>query len=212
VAIDPKHLPEDPKTLQQMVLDLMAQLDREFTERNKIEGLLRELLDAKRTRKSEQLSSDQLALFAAAWQARQAEAGTDAKGQDDDDHDAQPGGSGAAGDQKKKTGGGRQPLAKHFKRECIVHDLADSEKHCQACQQDLRPIGEESSEHYEYIPAQLTVIENVCKKYACDCTVKTATKPPQPNRKEHGRSKFAGAGDRGQDGRSRAAASARANL
>jgi transposase len=180
VAIDPKHLPEDPKTLQQMVLDLMAQLDREFTERNKIEGLLRELLDAKRTRKSEQLSADQLALFAAVWQARQAEAGTDAQGQDDDDHDAQPGGSGAAGDRKRKTGGGRQPLAKHLKRERIVHDLADSEKHCQACQQDLRPIGEESSEHYEYIPAQLTVIENVCKKYACDCTVKTATKPSQP--------------------------------
>jgi len=162
-----------------MVLDLMAQLDREFTERNKIEGLLRELLDAKRTRKSEQLSADQLALFAAAWQARQAEAGTDAKVQDDDDHDAQPGGSGVAGE-KKKSGGGRQPLAKNLKRERIVHDLADSEKHCQACQQDLRPIGEESSEHYEYIPAQLTVIENVCKKYACDCTVKTATKPPQP--------------------------------
>ena len=37
-----------------------------------------------------------------------------------------------------------------------------------------------SSERYEYIPAQLTVIEDVCKKYACDCTVKTATKPPQP--------------------------------
>jgi len=163
-----------------MVLDLMAQLDREFTERNKIEGLLRELLDAKRTRKSEQLSADQLALFAAAWQARQAEAGTDAKGQDDDDHNSEPGGSRAAGDQKKKSGGGRQPLAKHLKRERIVHDLTDSEKHCQACQQDLRPIGEESSEHYEYIPAQLTVIENVCKKYACDCTVKTATKPAQP--------------------------------
>ena len=29
------------------------------------------------------------------------------------------------------------------------------------------------------IPAQLTVIEDVCKKYACDCTVRTATKPPQ---------------------------------
>ncbi len=56
-----------------MVLDLMAQLDRECTERNKIEVLLRELLDAKRNRRSEQLSSDQLALFAAAWQARQAE-------------------------------------------------------------------------------------------------------------------------------------------
>jgi hypothetical protein len=74
VAIDPKHLPEDAKVLQRMVLDLMAQLDREFTERNKIEALLRELLDARRDRKSEQLSDEQLALFAAVWQARQAEA------------------------------------------------------------------------------------------------------------------------------------------
>ena len=61
-----------------------------------------------------------------------------------------------------------------------MHDLAEEEKHCAACQQDLRPIGEESSERYEYIPAQLTVIEDVCKKYACACTVRTATKPPQP--------------------------------
>ena len=69
-----------------MVLDLMAQLDREFSERNKIEALLRELLDAKRNRKSEQLSADQLALFAAAWQARLAEAEpTQPDGSDDDD-------------------------------------------------------------------------------------------------------------------------------
>ena len=61
-----------------------------------------------------------------------------------------------------------------------MHDLAEADKHCATCQQDLRPIGEESSERYEYIPAQLIVIEDVCKKYACDCTVKTATKPPQP--------------------------------
>jgi hypothetical protein len=44
-----------------MVLDLMAQLDREFTERSKVENLLRELLDAKRNRKSEQLSEEQIA-------------------------------------------------------------------------------------------------------------------------------------------------------
>jgi transposase len=61
-----------------------------------------------------------------------------------------------------------------------VHDQADSEKHCDTCQQDLRPMGEESSERFEYIPAQLTVIEDVCKKYACACTIKTATKPSQP--------------------------------
>jgi transposase len=178
VTLDPKHLPEDPKVLRQMVLDLMAQLDREFTERNKIEALLRELLDAKRSRKSEQLSADQLALFAAAWQARQAEA-EPAKpdASDDDDPNANPG----AGDPApKKRAGGRQSLPRHLKRERIVHDLAEEEKHCSDCQQALRPIGEESSERYEYIPAQLTVIEDICKKYACACTVKTATKPPQP--------------------------------
>jgi transposase len=163
MAIDPKHLPEDPRVLQQMVLDLMAQLDREFTERNKIETLLRELPDARRNRKSEQLSADQLALFAAAWQARQAGAETEAsaKTDDSDNNDATPGGGEPA---PKKRTGGRQPLPRHLERERIVHDLAEEEKHCPACHQDLRPIGEESSERYEYVPAQLTVIEDVCRK------------------------------------------------
>jgi transposase len=179
VALDPKHLPEDPQILQRMVLDLMAQLDRESAERTKIQNLLRELLEAKRTRKSEQLSQDQLALFAAAWEARQtaAEASQTTEGKDDDGPGAPP-----AADEKAPRGksGGRQPLARHLKRERIEHDLAEADKHCEACQQDLRPIGEESSERYEYIPAQLIVMEDVCKKYACDCTIKTATKPSQP--------------------------------
>jgi transposase len=161
-----------------MVLDLIAQLDREFTERNKIEALLRELLDARRNRKSEQLSVDQLALFATAWQARQAEA-EPTRPNDSDDDDPNPAPSAGASAAKKRTGG-RQPLPRHLKRERIVHDLGEEEKHCSSCQQHLRPIGEESSERYEYIPAQLTVIEDICKKYACACTVKTATKPPQP--------------------------------
>jgi len=73
------------------------QLDREFTERNKIEILLRELLDARRGRKSEQLSVDQLALFAATWQARQLEAeAPDAPSGSDDDDAGVPGGGDAA--------------------------------------------------------------------------------------------------------------------
>ena len=111
-----------------MVLDLMAQLDREFSERNKIEALLRELLNAKRNRKSEQLSADQLVLFAAAWQARQLEAEpTKSDGSDDDDPNVNPGADESA---SKKRTGGRQPLARHLKRERIVHDLAEEEKHC----------------------------------------------------------------------------------
>jgi len=179
VAIDPKHLPDDPKTLQQIVLDLMAQLEREFTERSKVESLLRELLDAKRNRKSEQLSQDQLALFASLWQARQAEreaANTKERKDTDDDEPSQPG---ASTDSQQKRGG-RQPLPRHLKRERIVHDLKDEEKHCARCAQNLRLIGEETSERYEYVPASLTVVEDTCLKYACGCTVRTAGKPPQP--------------------------------
>jgi transposase len=175
VPIDPKHLPDDPQALQAIVLDLIAQLDREFHERGKIEALLRELLDAKRNRRSQRLSEDQLALFAAALQARQAEKPEEPKGSDDDD--AAPGAPGAS---PAKRGGGRQSLPRHLKRARIVHDLAEAERHCDACCQDLRLIGEETSERYEYVPAQLTVIEDVCKKYACACTVKTASKPAQP--------------------------------
>jgi len=161
-----------------MVLDLMAQLDRESNERTKVESLLRDLLDAKRNRKSEQLSVDQLALFAAVWQERQAAAEASESPDDpDDDGAAKPGSTPAT---PKKKSGGRQPLPRHLKRERIVHDLTDSEKHCDTCHQDLRSMGEESSERYEYTPAQLTVVEDVCKKYACACTIKTATKPSQP--------------------------------
>jgi hypothetical protein len=91
VAIDSQHLPEDPQVLQKMVLDLMAQLDHESAERHKIEAMLRELLDARRNRKSEQLSVDQLALFAAAWEARQAaEESKPTEDPKDPDNDTKP--------------------------------------------------------------------------------------------------------------------------
>jgi transposase len=180
VAIDPKHLPDDAKTLQQMVLDLMAQLDREFTERGKVETLLRELLDAKRNRKSEQLSDEQLALFAALWQARQTEREAANAGGAEDDDDNEAGKRGVSSAPPGKKPGGRQALPRHLKRERIVRDLPDKEKRCARCAQDLRHIGEETCERYEYVPASLTVIEEACLKYACACTVRTAGKPPQP--------------------------------
>src|SRR6185436_10887837 len=115
-----------------MILDLMAQLDREFSERNKIETMLRELLDARRNRKSEQLSADQLALFAIAWQARQAETQeSPVKPDDTDDDDASP----SANESVPRRPGGRQPLPRNLKRERIIHDLVEEEKHCATCQQ-----------------------------------------------------------------------------
>ena len=96
--------------------------------------------------------------------------------------------------------GGLQALARHLKRERIVHDLAEAEKDCDGCGKDLRLIADETSERYEYIPASMKVIQDVCLKYACDCTVRTATKPPQTDREEHNRIELIGASDRGEMG------------
>ncbi len=165
LPVDPKTLPEDAETLKQMVVDVTAQLDR--TER-----LLRQLLAAKTGRKSEQLSREQLALFAA-------ELGLDLpEAKDSDDQDDEPPASASASGSGKPRG--RKPLPRHLKRERIEHDLPEWEKHCAHCDQDLRRIGEEVSERYEYLPAQMKVIEDACFTYACACTVKTAAKPAQP--------------------------------
>src|SRR5262249_7938638 len=97
------------------------------------------------------------------------------------DDDTKPPASSAGGNSDAESRRrGRKPLPRHLKRERIEHDLAENEKHCAECGEDLRRIGEEVSERYEYIPAQMKVIEDVCQKYACACTVKTATKPSQP--------------------------------
>jgi len=171
VPIDRNSLPKDPEILQQMLVDLTQQLDQ--TQR-----LLRQLLAAKSGTRSEQLSADQLRLFA---QELSAELPAAAKAENSSpDDDLPPGSDSSSGDEKEVRPRGRRALPSHLKRERIEHDLTEEEKHCSSCSQDLRPIGEETSERYEYIPAQLLAIEDVCKKYACECTVKTATKPPQP--------------------------------
>jgi transposase len=180
VPIDHKQLPEDANLLRQMVLDLIAQLDAEQLRRIKTERLLRQLLEAKSGRKSEQLSTDQLALFAAELKSQgvNLNVGESQTGKSDESDDDLP--APLVGESSKGKSHGRRPLPGHLKHERLVHDLAEAEKHCTVCAEDLRPIGEETSERYEYIPAQMIVIEDVCKKYACSCTVKTATKPSQP--------------------------------
>lgn len=170
--IDPDTLPKDIDVLRKIVLDLCEQLRHESSEKNKYRSLLRELLEAQRNRKSEQLSTEQLGLFEALWKASDPE--------EEDSEPAAEQGQGEPEPSHTKKRSGRQPLAKNLIRERIVHDLPEAEKHCGCCGKDLRLIEEETSERYEYIPASIKVIEDVRRKYACDCTVKTADKPAQP--------------------------------
>ena len=174
-AIDPDSLPKNIDLLQKIVVELCERLQHESSEKNKYRSLLRELLEAQRNRKSEQLSKEQLSLFETLWKASDPEA---------EEEDSEP----HADQEQDKTEeppeapkrSRRQPLARNVVRERIVHDLPEAEKHCGCCGKDLRLFDEEISERYEYIPASIKVIEDVRRKYACDCTVKTAAKPAQP--------------------------------
>jgi hypothetical protein len=169
VVIDPNALPKDVDLLHKIVVELCERLKHETTEKDKYRSLLRELLEAQRNRKSEQLSKEQLALFEALWEAGHPEpepgpeAEEDAEGAIEEEQKPE--------ESQTKKQGGRQPLARHLVRERVVHDLAESEKHCNGCGKDLHLLGEETSERYEFIPAVMKVIEDVRLKYACDCTV-----------------------------------------
>jgi transposase len=181
VPIDRKQLPQSADVLQQMVLDLIAQLDAEHARRIKTENLLRQLLAARSGRRSEQITEEQLALFEAELKTQGVNVEELSKNNKDPENG--PGDEGPTSSPGSSSGAnsrGRRALPGHLKRERIVHDLEDAEKHCALCDQDLRAFGEETSERYEFIPAQLIVIEDVCKKYSCACTVKTAGKPSQP--------------------------------
>src|SRR5438034_11721130 len=85
-------------------------------EKDKYRSLLRELLDAQRNRKSEQLSKDQLDLFETLWKSAHPEEENDAEPPAEEEPKPE--------EPQTKKRVGRQPLARHLVRERVVHDLA----------------------------------------------------------------------------------------
>jgi len=65
----------------------------------------------------------------------------------------------------------------------IIHDLAEDEKFCPHDNQALRHFGDECHKQLDYIPAKVTVLNHVRRKYMCPCCndyFVTAKKPAQP--------------------------------
>lgn len=78
---------------------------------------------------------------------------------------------------------GRPALPAELPREEVIYDLEEADKVCPHDGAALTPIGEETSEQLEIIPAQVKVIRHIQRKYACPCCeqhVATASKPAQP--------------------------------
>ncbi len=99
MPVDPKQLPDDSQTLKQMLVVLTAQLDAGAAKLAKVERLLRQLLEARSGRRSEQLSPDQLQLF-----IQELGAEIPAKEDDKDGKDDPPAAAGGEGDKGKPRG------------------------------------------------------------------------------------------------------------
>jgi transposase len=78
---------------------------------------------------------------------------------------------------------GRRRPPREMRREPKRHELTAAERLCPDCGQERREIGVETTEQYEYKPAEVFVIEHQQVKYACPCCegrVVLTPKPPQP--------------------------------
>jgi transposase len=160
-------LPDDLGVLKQMIAELLRALREERRDR---EGL-QQRLDALLRPRSMPANPDQLSLFAEAEvlsptppiPAPVTEEPASRRGQ-------------------CKPHGRRRP-PRELRREPKRHELTAAERLCPDCGQQRREIGVETTEQYEYKPAEVFVIEHQQVKYACKCCeghVILTPKPPQP--------------------------------
>ena len=58
-------------------------------------------------------------------------------------------------------------LPESLPREVVIHDVAESDRHCSCCQGLMVEISEDKVEKLNVVPAKITVTTHVYKKYAC---------------------------------------------
>lgn len=85
---------------------------------------------------------------------------------------------------ESRKGHGRSPIPDHLFREVNVHDVPESDRRCKCCGKELVFIGEEVSERVEYVPASVYARRKVRRKYGCPDTqcrgdIVVAENPPE---------------------------------
>lgn len=166
---DANSLPNDPKQLKRMLLELqqaMAEKDKELAKKDEIiHGLLERYEIARRKQYGK--SSEQLT------------GGGETFNEAEETLDEADKALLAEVDNKQvttvKNKPKRKPLPKNLPRKVVTIDLPVTEQICDCCQSNLHKIGEARSEKLEFVPAHIKVIETVRPKYACKQCEKTGT-------------------------------------
>ena len=146
-------LPDDLDTAHRQIRELAETLRQRNHLIAKLQHQLEQLLRDRHGKKSEKVDPDQLLLFAQDVLAQTEPMSAASR-------PPPPAGP-------KSNGHGRKPLPASPPRERIVHDVPPEDRACPECGPERRPMGEETREQLEYVPASLIVLEHVRPKYAC---------------------------------------------
>jgi transposase len=128
--------------------------------RHRIDLLLRRLYGPR----GERINPDQLLLFAEPAASQNAAAA--------------PPEPAAAEPKRRCRPHGRRRLPENLPREPRHHELSAAERVCPACGQVRVDIGADRSEHLDYRPASLFVVEHFVHKYVCPCCSKQRSQAP----------------------------------
>jgi transposase len=172
-TVDIAALPNDPAVLKQMIAELLRALRTERRDRAEVQQRLNALLQRLYGPRPGPTNPDQPLLFP------------------EDDVPAPPAppppvsapdeGSSSRRGQCKPHGRRRPPA--HLRREDKRYELTAAERLCPECGKECEAIGAETTEQYDYKPAEVFVVSHQQVKYACKCCqghVVLAPKPPQP--------------------------------
>jgi hypothetical protein len=160
----PSKLPTEVEQLQKLVLELKEYSDGLFDEKETLKHRLQQMLRHRFSSRSEKFSPGQKLLNFPGVKEALAAAGlapsdlTVNPEATDEDKQEQP-------EPQKPTG--RKKLPVELPREEIIYDVADEDKSCDKCGEDLIRIGEDTTEQLEYVPGYFKVIKNIQIKYGC---------------------------------------------
>ena len=151
------NLPTDINTLQQMVLQLLADVDAKTHRLQDLQNQLDWLKRHTFGRRSEKYDPNQKLLFEALEEqlkSRQSELLESQRSSD-------------AAKKKESRRNGRKPLPPELPRDRIEHIPEKDVLLCTTCGQQKQRFGEEVTEELDYVPASFVVRQHVRGKYAC---------------------------------------------
>lgn len=144
-----EQLPNDTRTLKQMVLTLLEQIDD-------LNGQLYYLKRQLFGKRSEKLDPAQRLLFENLYD--QVKSKIDQQ---------KPPKAKSVKKRKRANHHGRNPLPEDLRRKVIEIEPAEEEKTCPVCHKQKQRIGSQETEKLEYVPASFYVKKYVRYKYAC---------------------------------------------